>query len=264
MLIDFHTHTFPSKIAPKALGNLGDVIGGKTPEYDGTIEGLLRYMDECGVDKSVVLGIASTPGQQKSVNDYAKSIESNRIIPFGSVHPFADDALEEIDRICEMGLKGVKFHPDYQKFYVDDEKAFPVYKKLGEKGLVVSFHAGIDPGLYPPVGFTPEGFKKALHHLEGAKVVAAHFGGHLMYDDVLKYLCGEDLYFDTAYAFGIIPTKIAHEIVERQGADRILFGTDGPWSSPINEKQLMYHIGISDEERELIFHKNAEKLLDLK
>lgn len=103
---------------------------GMKPYTDGTVNGLLEIMNNSGVDKSVVLPIATKPSQQKIVNSWAKEIMSDKIYAFGSVHPDAEDALEELDRIKESGLYGVKLHPDYQNFLLMMRRHFPYIKNV--------------------------------------------------------------------------------------------------------------------------------------
>lgn len=263
MIIDFHTHCFPDRIAQKAVDKLSFTAGNMQYHFNGTLQGHYDNMDENGVDKAVVLSIATNAHQQKSVNDFAKEIESDRIIPFGSVYPYADDALEEIDRIADMGLKGVKFHPEYQDFYVDDIMMKPIYKKIASRGLITVFHSGDDLGYKGPYHCVPERLAKALLWFDGAPVVAAHWGAHGFYEDVLKYLAGKDLYFDTAYGYEEIQKPYAAEIIEKHGADKMLFGTDSPWHTADQESRLLSSLELTENERELIFHKNAEKLLDM-
>ena len=131
MLIDFHTHAFPGKIAARAVSSLSQACGGLEPQTDGTLESLKAEMAKDGVTISVVQSIATNPGQMSNVNNFA--MEMNRddaIVAFGSVHPDAPNALEELERIHAAGLRGVKFHPEYQNFYVDDEKLRPIYRKI--------------------------------------------------------------------------------------------------------------------------------------
>ena len=104
--------------------------------------------------------------------------------------------MEELERIKALGLKGVKLHPDYQRFNVDDEQMIPIYKKISALGLITVFHAGFDYGFPPPYGATPEKMERALKWFE-APVVAAHWGGLDCGEGVLKHLCGKDIYFDT-------------------------------------------------------------------
>lgn len=263
MLIDFHTHCFPEKIAQRAVEKLAYVSGGLKNNTDGTLDDLKRSMNEGGVDVSVVLNIATNANQQKNVNDFAASINNGKdIFSFGSVFPQAPDALEELERIKDLGLKGVKLHPDYQGFFVDDEKMKPIYKKISKLGLITIFHAGYDYGFPPPYGATPDRMEKALSWFE-SPVIAAHWGGIDCYEQVLEKLCGKDIYFDTSFGYGQMPKYFAQKIFESHGADKMLFGTDTPWHTPEMEKRLLSTLEISSDDMEKITHKNAEKLLGI-
>lgn len=263
MLIDFHTHAFPDAIAARAIPRLAHIAGGLVPHTDGTTAGLKQVMDETGVDISVVLSIATNPRQQHNVNDFAAQIDRDpRLVAFGSVHPDAPDALEELERIKALGLKGVKLHPDYQGFRVDEERMKPIYRKLSELGLIVLFHAGLDYGYPPPYGASPEGLARALKWLD-TPVVAAHWGGLQCCEGVLEHLCGLDLYFDTAFSHGTMPKYFAQKILEKHGAQKILFGTDLPWHRADMEMRLLESLELSADEMADITHKNAEKLLNI-
>lgn len=262
MIIDFHTHVFPAKIAEKAIANLSFKSGGLVPTYDGTTEGLINRMDEEGVDKSVVLSIATNAHQMRSVNDFAASVNGDRLVAFGSVYPDAPDCFDELERIKELGLKGIKFHPEYQNFYVDDEKMFPIYKKAGELGLITVFHAGADLGYASPYHCPPDRAERIIDRF-GAPVVFAHWGGWMCGEEVLKRLAGTSAYLDLSFGYSSIPRDVAAAIVEKHGEDRLLLGSDGPWHSITMEKRLLDTLGLSDEEREKIYGKNAAKLLAL-
>lgn len=263
MLIDFHTHCFPEKIAERAVEKLSFASGGLKPYTDGTVDGLKKSMKEGNVDVSVILNIATNAHQQRNVNDFAASINNERdIFSFGSVFPDAPDAFEELERIKSMGLKGVKLHPDYQGFNVDDPKYKPLYKKISELGLITVFHAGVDCGFAPPYGGTPEKMLTALSWFE-SPVVAAHWGGASCSEQVLQLLCGLDIYFDTSFGYGQMPKYYAEKILEKHGTDKILFGTDTPWHTPEMEMRLLSTLGLSGEEMEKITSRNAMKLLNL-
>lgn len=263
MLIDFHTHAFPEAIAEKAIAKLSFVSGGLNPHTNGTTSGLKELMQKTKVDKAVVLNIATNAKQQKNVNDFAAQLNSNPdFFSFGSIFPDSPDALEELERIKALGLKGVKLHPDYQGFSVDDEKMKPIYKKISKLGLITIFHAGLDYGFPPPYGGTPEKMVKALSWFE-SPVVAAHWGGIDCGEGVLDLLCGKDIYFDTSFGYGNMPKYYAEKILEKHGTDKILFGTDSPWHTADMEMRLLSTLDLSEEEKEKITHKNAEKLLGL-
>lgn len=263
MIIDFHTHVFPDKIAPRAIEKLSDASGGLTPYTDGTADGLAERMKESGVDLSVVLSIATNAHQQHSVNDFAAALDARKeFVAFGSVHPTAPDALEELDRIASLGLRGVKLHPDYQGFAVDDDKMIPIYKKISSLGLITVFHAGVDYGFAPPYGATPDKMKRALRYFD-TPVVAAHFGGVDSYADVLSHLAGENVYFDTSMGYGMMPKYYALKIIEKHGVDRLLFGTDSPWHTAEMERRLLSSLSLTEEELSRIYSGNAKRLLHL-
>lgn len=263
MTIDFHTHCFPDALAVKAVGRLSDVSGGLTPHTDGTLAGLRRRMVEEGVSASVVMHIATNPTQQRKVNDFAATIQNSvDIFSFGSVHPDAPDALEELERIWALGLKGVKLHPDYQGFAVDDERMKPIYRKISELGLITLFHAGLDYGFAPPYGCMPQALARALDWFS-SPVIAAHWGGIGCGEEVLTHLCGRDVYFDTSFGYGTMPKYYAEKIVEKHGTGRMLFGTDSPWHTAAMERRLLDSLGLSDAEREQIAGGNAKRLLGI-
>ena len=261
MTIDFHTHCFPDKIAEKAMEKLS-YAAGIMPTSDGTVGGLLMSMKESEVDVSVVLSIATNEKQQHSVNDFAASINGERIVAFGSVYPDAPNALEELERIKELGLKGVKLHPEYQEFYIDDEKMKPIYRKISELGLITVFHAGADYGYAPPYHAMPQNFKKALMWFD-SPVIAAHWGGIDCRDEVLKELISLPDYFDISFGYGNISKYHAQKILEKHGTDKILFGSDSPWHKPKWEKFLVENLELTNEEKEKIYYKNAAKLLNI-
>ncbi len=263
MLIDFHTHAFPEKIAQKAIIGLSNAAGGLCPQTDGTVASLKAEMANDGVDISVVQSIATNPRQQAKVNDFAIEINKDpAIVAFGSVHPDAPDALAELERIRDAGLKGVKLHPEYQQFYADDGKMKPIYRKISQLGLITLFHSGQDYGFAPPYHAMPEHMLRALRWFD-TPVIAAHWGGLGCGEAVLNTLCAEHIWFDLSFGYSAMPKYLAQAIVDRHGADRLLFGSDMPWHRPAWELQLLNTLDISPADREKICSGNAQKLLNI-
>lgn len=263
MLIDFHTHCFPEAIAEKAIEKLSYASGGLQPYTNGTVEGLRSAMRAGGVDISVVLSIATNAHQQKKVNDFAAFINNERdIFAFGSVFPGSEDSLEELERIKALGLKGVKLHPDYQGFQVDDPRWKPLYRKISSLGLITVFHAGFDYGFPPPYGGTPEKMATALSWFD-SPVVAAHWGGVSCSEAVLRHLCGKEIYLDISFGYSMLPKYYAEKILETHGADKLLFGTDTPWHTAAMEQRLLNSLSICETDREAIYGGNAKKLLGI-
>lgn len=264
MIIDFHVHAFPDALAAKALPLLSKCSGGVKPNYDATISGLESYLAKNNVDYAVVLNIATNPHQEKKVNDFAISLlEKKNIIPFGSVHPDSPNALSELERLAKAGIRGIKLHPDYQHFFVDDEKMFPIYKKIAELGFITVFHAGVDIGYPKPVHCTPERLLRVLDLFDDAPVVAAHFGGWLLWDSVLEDLCGTKVYLDTAFSSGKMPPDYAKELIKAHSADKVLLGSDMPWSDTLDEVRFVQSLDLSAEDEEKILSNNAKRLLNI-
>lgn len=267
MIIDFHVHTFPDKIAKKALGKLAD-IAGIDPYTDGTAGDTVRKMDEAGIDRAVCLNIATRPGQENTINNCAAETNrqyGGRLIAFGSVHPDCEDPLAELDRIVSLGIKGVKLHPDYQGFMSDDKKLFPLYDYLSGTDLIVTFHSGWD--CYSPelVHNPPERALKVAKAFPKLKMCLAHFGALRMWEEVYDLLAGtENIVFDTSMAasFGL-PEETARKIISRHGEDRILLGSDCPWEDPAASVRYVESLGLPDGTTEKILGGNAARLLKL-
>jgi predicted TIM-barrel fold metal-dependent hydrolase len=224
MIIDIHTHTFPDQLAPKALAVLTNNCE-VSPHTDGTNAGLCDSMRLAGIDKSAVMPIATKPEQARSINRGAAMInrQYDNLVSFGTLHPMQDDWKDEISRLAADKVPGVKFHPDYQHFFVDDVKMFPIYQALADAGLVVLFHAGVDIGLPPPVHCTPDRLARVLDAVPGMTIVAAHMGGYDCWNDVERYLVGRDLYFDTSYSLRDLGPERMTALIKAHSTDKILF-----------------------------------------
>lgn len=264
MPIDFHTHAFPDAIASMAIEKLALSAGGLPHYTDGSYASLANVCLQAGIDHHVVLSIAVKPHQMQTVNNAALQMNGPGRTVFGSVHPCAPDCLDEARRLKDLGFKGVKMHPEYQSFQVDDPQFFPLYHLLGKLGLITVFHAGDDLGFSTPPKCTPAKLKKALPFFEGGTVVAAHMGGMNRWLEVLDHLVGEpNLYMDTAYSHTHIPPSAALEIIRSHGADKILFGSDCPWGNITEEMAFIRRLGPRPDEEERIFGGNAQRLLKL-
>jgi predicted TIM-barrel fold metal-dependent hydrolase len=262
MTIDFHTHIFPDELAPKALTKLSEAINNIYEKvHDGTAAGLLKRMDEWGIDVSVAQPVVTRPGQVKSVNEWAAEISSERIVSFGGIYPQAEDYRDAIDFVASLGLKGLKFHAEYQDFILDDPHMLRVYDYALSKGLILLHHAGFDPGFKPPFKSTPRQFLNVMNELRGGVIVAAHLGGHAQWDEVEELLCGSGIYLDTAMGFEFYSKEQFLRIVEKHGADKILFASDSPWSNAKAEMECLKGLPLGQEEIEAMLGGNAMRLL---
>lgn len=265
---DFHTHAFVDSLAERAMGALkntadNSVVAGIEPVTDGTLRDLRRLLLECGISGAMILPIATKPTQQTAINNWAAEITGNGIYSCGSIHPDAENALEELERIRSLGLCGIKFHSEYQNFRPDEERMMPIYEKAAELGLFVVFHGGWDPLTKDEVLAVPESFAHIAERVPELTIIAAHMGGMKLFDDAEKYIAGKyrNIYLDTGFITGYIDDSQLLRIIRKHGADRILFASDAPWDDPRHEIELIKKLPLTDNERELIFYKNAERLL---
>jgi len=270
MIIDFHTHLFPDKIAEKAMNVLIDgmieVQGSLLlpPSFDGTYTSLLKNMEKNSIDLSVVLPIATTPTQHKTINAFAEKITDNKkIISFGSIHPHQEDWEDALEDIHKKGLRGIKLHPEFQDFYVDESIVSEIVIKAKKLGLLVIFHCGVDFGYKPPVKCTPERLHRLIDKTGGENIIAAHLGGFKMWDEVEKHLVKTPIFMETSMAVNFLPADAYKRIIENHGEDKILFGSDSPWQDSGEALRLLYNSGLSESAIEKIKHINAEKLLGI-
>jgi uncharacterized protein len=258
-IIDIHTHAWPDKVAEKAVAELSSK-GSLRPTYDGTIAGLIGEMDESGIDVSVVQPVATKPTQVESINNWAASVFGPRIVPFGCMHPDFEDPTTEIARMASLGLRGFKLHPEHQSFAPDEPRMAPVYEAAIAHDMTVLFHAGHDE-YHPTLHGTPESFLAVLEGFPKLRCVLAHLGGYRLWNHVAEVLVGRDVYLDTAYTLGILPDADFVEIVHAHGAEKVLFGSDGPWTDPRAEIAWLRELPLREGVVDAVLGGNAERLL---
>ncbi|MDR1444172.1 MAG: amidohydrolase [Treponema sp.] len=255
MIIDFHAHIYPEKIAAKAVASICAFYS-IPMGCDGTVEGLLKYRQE--IDRFVVFSAAAAPGQVVSINDFIARTAGGHpeLTGFGTLHPDFEDPEGEIDRLTGLGLRGLKFHSDMQRFNIDDERMMRIYA-LAEGKLPIVFHTGDYRYDYSH----PRRLARVLAAFPRLTVVAAHFGGWSIFDLALEYLKDRFCYFDVSSSIPYLGRKRAAELIRLYGVERFLFGTDFPMWDPRRCLEDFYELDLRDDERELILHQNAERIL---
>lgn len=268
MIIDFHTHVFPDKIAERTVKILER--NGSIPSHsNGTVDGLLAALSRSNVDIGVNLPVITRADQFESVNGFARSLNERdytgaRIISFAGIHPDTECPEEAIARIVDMGFLGIKIHPDYQDAFIDDERYVRILRAAKNAGLITITHSGVD-GAYigQQIKCTPQGVLRLLDKLGGyERFVLAHLGANAMYTGVLECLAGEDVYFDTAYCLRSTGRYAFMKLIEAHGADKMLFASDSPWQDPLAEIKFIKELELGEAEDKILY-KNASKLLKL-
>lgn len=263
MLIDFHTHAFPDALAEKAIPKLA-AIGNIENVGNGKISDLIAHMDEYGVDRSVVLNIATNPHQEQKVNSFAiECMKHPRLYALGSLNPDSENIASEARRLADAGIKGIKLHPDYMERAIDAPEFDAVFRAAIENDLFVVTHSGWD--FYSPdfIHCTPERIVKVTEKFPRLRLVAAHMGANRLWDDVERLLVGrKNIWIDTSLAapFDLDRNK-ARRIIENHDPERVLFGSDFPWFTPKQSYEYLTALGISDSLMKKICSENAIKLL---
>ena len=258
-IIDFHTHIFPERIADKAVKSIGDYYGVGIPGL-GTAEDLLNCGGKINVHMYVVHSSATRVEQVKPINDFIYETMSlnEKFIGFGTLHPGLEDAYSEVERLMALGLRGIKLHPEFQGFNIDDEGMIPVYRAVEGK-LPILMHMGDERSN----SSSPERLTKVMDMFPRLVIIAAHLGGYSVWEDSMKHLVGRNVYFDTSSTLWKLGCEKSLEIIRRHGADKILFGTDYPMWVHEDEIKRFDGLDLTMEERELILWKNASELLGI-
>lgn len=268
MIVDFHTHVFPEAIAEKTISFLENKAN-SSAHTRGTLDELKKSMKEAGIDYSVALSVVTRPSQFNTVNNYLAEINGkDGIISFGGLHPDCEDIEDKLDYIKELGLIGIKLHPDYQDTRMDDPKYIKICREAIKRGLIVLFHSGWDIGYPDSHNASVEYAANLLNainvdELEDAKIVFAHTGGWKNWDLVEEMLVGRNVYFDLSFSMPFLSKEQLTRIIKDHGSDRILFATDSPWSGQKQSVTEISALDLDPEELEAIFYGNAAKLLNL-
>ncbi len=259
MIIDFHAHIYPEKIAEKASKNIG-VFYHTDMRYNGSPDQLIASGRKIGVAKYIVHSTATAAHQVESINNYIIS-EVNlhqEFVGFGTIHPDYEDFEKELRRIKSLGLHGIKWHPDFQQFQVDTPQMDDVYEVIASLRMPILVHAG-------DYRYDFSGPKRIAHVLEkhpSLVVVAAHFGGYTEWDAACDYLVGKKVWFDTSSTLWKLPISKADSMIAAHGYENFLFGSDYPMWDHEDELQRFMRLHLTAEQRDAILYKNAERLLE--
>ncbi len=262
-LIDSHCHIYPEKIADKAVQGT-DNFYGVTSHHRGTISSLISAADDAGIDHMVVQSVATTPRQVKSINEFiAESVaaSSGRMTGLGTLHPDSEDIRGDVEHLIELGLHGVKLHPDIQQFKIDDYRCLKIYELCEEKGLPILMHTGDSRYDYS----NPNRLLPVMKIYTELTVVGAHFGGYSIWEEAADKLSDlNNLYVDCSSSFMFIKdSEKAQRLFDAYGADKILFGSDFPMWNPKSELEYLLGLNLPKDDLEKILYKNAIRVFNI-
>ncbi len=268
-IIDSHCHIFPEKIAKKATDST-DIFYGITAngtshpsDYIGDVQTLLDQMSKTGVYKCLVTSVATNPAQVKSINEFIArevSLHPDNFIGFGAMHPESQNIEQDLEHLTELGLKGIKIHPDIQGFKLDHSGFLEIFRLAEQKRLPVLIHTG--DNRYD--NSNPDRVIKVLEMFENLTVIGAHFGGWSIWEEASKRLCRyKNFYVDCSSSFYALTKEAAEKIIRTYGTDKVLFGSDFPMWRQDSELEFLFSLNLSEKELEDILHNNITKLLKL-
>ncbi len=266
-IIDSHCHIFPDKIARKATDSIdtfyqiseSGVINGCG--FVGTSRALIEQCNETGVEKCLVTSVATTPHHAQSINSFIASEVQRypeKFIGFGSLHPESEALEEDTEHLIELGLKGVKLHPDIQNFKVDDPKVVRIFEICNKKRLPILLHTGdsrFDNS-------NPNRVEIILKMFPELTVIGAHFGGWSLWKEAAQRLSVYDnFYVDSCSSFYALKKEDAREIIDIYGTNKVIFGTDFPMWKQRDELEYLFDLGLSDEELQDILYNNLLRII---
>ncbi len=257
-IIDMHCHIFPEKISAKAVDSIGNYY--YLPMYGkGTIEDLQLQGEKAGIRKYLVHSTATKLDQVSSINDFIAKVQvkGSSCVGFGTLFPGLGDVEDEVKRILAMGLHGVKLHPEFQGFNIDDESMIPIYRAL-EGRLPILMHMGDENS----DASNPYRLAKIIDKFPDLTVIAAHMGGYRRWEESMKYLVGRKVYFDTSSTLAILDSNKVVEIIRKHGVHKVLFGSDYPMWSPAEEIERFLNLDLTPKEQNMILWENGIALLN--
>jgi len=261
-VIDSHCHIYPEKIAARAVAGT-DAFYGEHSFGKGTVDDLIATDIKSGIDHFIVQSVATTPHQVGRINDFiAESVANSngKMTGLGTLHPDSKDIKGDVMHLKELGLKGVKLHPDIQQFKIDDYRCLKIYEICEEERLPILMHTGDHRYDYS----NPNRLLPVMEIYTGLTVIGAHFGGWSVWEEASEKLAKlPNLYVDCSSSLPYISTEVAKKLVYTYGVDKVLFGTDYPMWDPTDELERFFKIGLSEEENKKIFAGNAKKLFGI-
>ena len=260
--IDAHCHIYPEKIAHRAVAGT-DTFYGEKSLCAGTAKDLICEGQKAGIDHFIVQSVATTPHQVRSINEFiAQEVENSKglMTGLGTLHPDSNDIEGDLRHILELGLKGVKLHPDIQAFKIDDYRLLKIYELCERDNIPILMHTGDKRFDYS----NPNRLLPILKIYTSLTVVGAHLGGWSVWDEAVEaFKSLPNFYVDCSSCFPFIEAEKVKDLIKKYGAEKVLFGTDYPMWSPCQEIEAFLALGLDEFENRCILNMNAKKVFNL-
>ncbi len=261
MIIDCHMHVWPDHIADAMQSQRPS---GMPLRYSGKVSGLLRTMDDVGIDMGLALGVAIKASVVARTNEFIGTVPRDRLVPMGTVHP--DLPVEEnLRHLKDNGIVGVKLHPLFQDLSFDDPRVLDILAALSEEGMPVVAHVGAGDDAAANERGTPAKLRGIAESLPDLRLIACHYGGYHRLDEAEEHVVGSSVTLETSWPptmAELDPERIV-TLIRKHGADRVVFGSDWPMTSPAEEIATIEALGLTDDETEAVLGGTMARLLDI-
>ncbi len=255
-VIDTHCHVYPDRIAGKAKHAVDERYD-QHSVHTGELSDLLQVMDEDGIDHCVICYCATKLKHLKMTNDQvAENVHkaAGRVTGLGSMHQDSPDMKADVNYIKELGLKGVKIHPDMQGFVLDSPEGMEMLSAIRDAHLPVLIHTGDKRYDFS----NPDRVEHILQEFPDMTIIGGHFGGYTLWLEAAHKLHSfKNFYVDCSSSSFALTDSELRECIELYGVDHVLFGTDYPmWPASVEFERLL-GLGLSESDYTKIFSENA-------
>jgi predicted TIM-barrel fold metal-dependent hydrolase len=258
VIIDAHMHVWPDHIADAMQSQQP---AGMPLRFDGKLSGLLRTMDEAGIDKGLALGVGIKASTVARTNEFIGTVPRDRLVPMGTVHP--DLPVEEnLKHLRDNGIVGVKLHPLFQALSLDDPRVVDVLAALAEEGMPVITHVGAGGDAEANDRGAPAALRRLADTLPDLTLIACHYGGYHRLDEAEEHVVGSRVTLETSWppTLADLEKERLVALLRRHGTDRVVFGSDWPMADPAAEIAAIRDLGLTREEQDAILGGNVARL----
>jgi len=215
-----------------SLQTVSSLLFGSSAAATHTIPNLLAEMEAARVRQAAILPIAtnlplSEDPTRLAMDGIRSAGAGSRLIPFGSVHPHDRNARTRLREYAQAGVRGIKLHPEMQRFFPDDPRAMEVYEECGKLGLPIIFHAGrsgIEPTFLRPYALLRR-YEPGIHEFPGVRFILGHAGARDVADAIPLARNNDNVWLELS-SQGV--TEI-HRLWNEVGSHKLLYGTDWPF-----------------------------------
>lgn len=266
-IIDAHTHTYPESVAEKAAVSLGNFYNFEV-KGKGTYEDLEQQAASEGICGFFLLSVATNAGQVTHINDFTAATAALsrshgfETVGFACMHQDFHDVEAEIMRCIQLGLCGIKIHPDIQRMDIGSAPMYRLCEQI-EGRMPLFLHMGDNR---PDYRYSePQKLAHLAERFPRLKITAAHFGGYQSWDSAQRYLFGRpNIWYDLSSSLWAMSPEKALGLIRACGSDRVMFGTDYPVMGSAEYLSLFMKIDLSETQRQDILYNNALRFLKAK